>query len=290
MIKGMFLAFITIIIFFSAIILILSFTLYQFLYPSVYVESLEESGAFEYVEEQLGNQTAFIKTPEEGIEPVVEDLLGNTLSYVRSDTDELNLTVELDKEELRNFFLESMESVPVCQQNQTYSFDDLENLCRPPGIDEEAFLDELLESQNLSFFQNDTIDLAEVYGLEEGSEGKATLDRIRKIVSFYKIFVVFLLLIIGLLGVAIFKLEHKVKKFMYWFGPPLFLAGLTIVIAVLVSKAFLISYLPEIGVPLLPELIQSVANIIALRTIIFSSVMGALGACFMIAPFFIHQK
>jgi hypothetical protein len=287
------LVFIAIIIFFAALLLILSLTLYQFLYPSIYINTLEDSGAFEFLESQMMNGTNFIKTDERGIEPVFHEVLGNLLSYIRSDTNVLNLTVQIDKEALREFFLESVRNVTICAPNQTYSLDDLENICRPADKDMDLFLDEILESQNVTFLEGDTINLADIYGLEQGSDGQAALEKIRQYVLFFKIVVVALALFISLLAFFTLRLSKGTKGFMRWSGIPLLLAGLIVVLAVLIGNFVLNDYLAgmEVGeVPIFPDIIRSFADNVSFRIYLMSSMIGIMGLVLFTSSFLMPQN
>ena len=141
------LMFVTGIMAFVLVFFIIGLSLNSLLYPSPYIKSMHESGTFEYIEDQLKNTpgASFIKLPNGEVEPLVENLLTNLLSYIRSDSDELNLSVEVDKEKLRSFFLKGMENITVCSPEKLPDFENLEKLCLKVGQTRDDLLDELIE-------------------------------------------------------------------------------------------------------------------------------------------------
>ena len=211
----------------ATIFLLCAFTLFlivrTFLYPSVYVNSLEQSGVYQYLDENLGNTpgSTFIKIPPEGISLLVNGLVGNLLSYLRSDTDSLNLTVQLDRDKLRGFFLESIQNLSVCSDGVDPF--EAEEPCRPADRTPDEFLDDIIKEKNLTFFEGD-VDLAGVYGLDS-PESQKNLENLRWTISlFQKIFWVFAFGIL-ILFFLLFLVERSISKFVRVEGINIFAAG-----------------------------------------------------------------
>ena len=211
----------------AIIFLLCLFTLFlivrTFLYPSVYINSLEQSGVYQYLDENLGNNpgATFIEIPQDGIKLLVDGLVGNLLSYLRSDTDSLNLTVQLDKDKLRGFFLESIQNLSVCSDGVDPF--KAEEPCRPADKTPDEFLDDVIKEKNLTFFEGD-VDLAGVYGLDS-LESQINLENLRGIIAlFQKIFWVFTFGIL-ILFFLLFLVERNISKFVRVEGINIFAAG-----------------------------------------------------------------
>ena len=233
--KRVVLVVLAILLFLSSAIFLFSISAYSILYPDIYVEGLRKAGAFEYIGAGLEQVqgASFIKIPSEGIEAVVTPLLNNFLSYLRGDTDKLVLEVEIDSTKLKNFFLESVNKLPACKPGQSYSFEELDKMCKPEGISSETLLDMLFEYKKMNLFASNYTDLAPIYGIEYGSSGRARLDEIRGYIGYYKIglMITGLFILVLILGIY-FTSTRDLRKAMRFIGIPLILAGLIIFAAV----------------------------------------------------------
>ena len=240
--RKLLLSFLASLLFLVSFMFIFSISAYSLLYPETYIDGLREAGAFEYFESGLKQVpgASFIKIPQEGVEAVVTPLLSNFLSYLRSESDELSLKVEIDASKLRSFFIDSINKVETCKPLQEYSFDDLDNICRPSNISPDVFLDDLLEATNKSFFASNLSDLSYVYSIEEGSSGRAKLDEIRGYIQYYRLGMFFLAIIFLFLILAFYFVNSRdLAKTMRSVGVPVMLAGLLILISVLLGAGFL---------------------------------------------------
>lgn len=266
------------------IILSFSFTLNSLLYPQTYFQAFDKSGIYEYIENNLNASegTTFISMPN-GPKPVIETLFSNILSYLRSDTDTLNLTVKIDQEKLRNFFLNSVNNTKECLPNQD-PFNE-NNPCLPKGMNHSEFLDNFLESKNLSFFEKDTVDLTQIYGLEEGSKGKESLIQIREYIEKYKLAQWILWVLVIIFISFIYLLQQNKKKFFKTFGLILLISSLAILtIPYLINN--LSFNLPD---PLLVKLTQQTTKILINKLILFSSIMGIIAIISFIISFVIKN-
>lgn len=187
---------------FLIILLSFSFTLNSFLYPEIYFEALEASGVYNSIQNSVGSQELFfIVMPEEDPKGLVEDLFTKFMAYLRSETNSLELKVQIDQEKLRNFFIGQIGQLQQCTGNQD-PFND-ENPCLPRGMNVELYLDSYLKSKNLDFFNETEVDLVDIYGIQEGSEGRIAIDNLREKISYLKIAyllsIIFLIISISLI-------------------------------------------------------------------------------------------
>ncbi len=210
----------------STMLLIIGIFANSFLYPGIYAQSFEKSGLYRAIDENLENLPtgSFVIIPEGGSKVIIEEFLANILSYIRSDTDKLSLTLRIDQEELRNFFISEAEKIPVCRQNQD-PFADKENPCRPVASTPEEFMNDYFEENSIETPDTDVADLTKVYGLEEGSEGRETLNKLRSAVQIYKKALYLLAGIIILGIILIFLLARSFKSLFRWVGSISLIAG-----------------------------------------------------------------
>lgn len=259
----------------SLIIISITFTLNNFLYPPIYIAAFEQGGVYDYISDNLENAqvATFIAIPSEGPKPIIEGLLSNFLAYLRSDTDILNITVRVDTEKLRNFFISSFENVPTCAPNHNPFSQD--NPCLPAGKTADQFLDEFLAKKNLSFFDNDIVDLADIYGIESGSEGRKTLETAREYIQYYQTAKV-VGVILGLLIIFLLYLIQRKESLSFC---------RTIAISLFISALFLLSLvfltnnlLYEVNFldPTIESIVQSGASMLKYKLVLYSVIMLAV--------------
>ncbi len=221
----------------SIIAVSLALTLNTFLYPEIYLDAFEKGGVYEYISDNLDNSQAatFIEIPQGGPRALITPILTNFLAYLRSDTDVLNITVKVDTQKLRNFFLEGVNNLTVCTPNQN-PFNQ-EKPCLPSGQTPEEFLDEFLEERNLSFFEKDVVDLTGVYALEEGSKGRNALEKARNIIQDYQLSLWIAGMIIVILCAGIYLLKRPdTKGFYRSIGVTFCIAGISLILLIILFK------------------------------------------------------
>ncbi|MEK6844193.1 MAG: hypothetical protein AABX83_02085 [Nanoarchaeota archaeon] len=285
----------TLVVFISIItvFLLCLFTLFliirTFLYPSVYVHSLEQSGAYRFLDESLANTpgATFIKTPQEGVKLLVDGLVGNILSYLRSDTDSLNLTVQLDDNKLKGFFLESIKNLTVCSEGR----DPFEGEpCRPLDRTPEEFLDDVIKEKNLTFFDSTEVDLAGVYGLEKGSDGEKNLEKLRWAISlFQKIFWVFTFAIL-IFFFLLFLVERNIAKFVRMEGINIFAAGFIFIFSAKVFFSideFITQKVPGNSPQIVFSLVNTFLSNFASKVNLYGTIEIVIGMILFAVSFFI---
>lgn len=270
------------------ILISMSLTLNSFLYPQIYFKAFEVSGLYESIESNLQNaqDATFIKIPEEGPRPLVESLLSNLLSYMRSDTDDLTLEVKIDKDKLRNFFLDSINKTQECKKGQD-PFG--ENPCIPKGESPEQFLNEFLKERNFSFFEKDTVDLTTVYGIDPGSQGRKNLDNIRYYIGYYKYSIVILISLLIIFTSLLYLLEKpRTRKFLRVLGIVLIIPSL--IILLMITSINNLKLLSNINDPLVTSMISTVKSVLTDKFRIFFYSTLILGLVSIISSFFIIEK
>lgn len=262
------------------VILALSLTLSSFLYPPVYFQAFESAGVYSYIEQNIGNaESATFIDFQDGVKPTIERLFSNFLEYMRSDSDVLNLTVKIDKEKLRSFFLDAVTNVSECRQGQDPF--NKENPCLPRGMSSEQFLDYFLESNNLTFLDKDEVDLAQVYGIEQGSEGRESLDNARNYIKYYRLSSIIIAIVILTIWFLIFLLQRpNTRKVMRTISLTLIASSLILFLAV----KSITSLQDKINIqdPLLISLAQTVIGLVSSKLTIFTAISGIAGIILLI--------
>ncbi len=277
----------------TLVLLILGLAFNALLYPDIYIKSMHESGALEYATAQLENTpgATFIKMPSGGIEVLANKLITNLLAYLRSDTQDLNLTVEIDHLKLRAFFLQQMEIVPECTGGRQPDFENLDTLCRRSSQTKEALLDELLIAKNLPFFAQTSVDLASVYNLSEDSEGRAGLERVRKGIRIYEYALISGAILSLLMLLGIFFLErHRIRTFLLWAGVPILVAGVLLLILARLLVNYVPTVLPTLSLEVVSSLLIIVLHTILYRLSLYASILLGLGCVLIITACLVHAS
>jgi hypothetical protein len=279
---------ISIISVFLLILLSLSFTLNSFLYPDIYFKAFESGGFYTYLEENLQNSgTSTFIDFSGGVKPTVNKLFSNLLAYVRSDVDVLDLTIKVDQEKLRNFFLDSLGELKQCTTSQNpYNQN---NPCLPKGQSKEQFLDNFLRENNLPFFQSDTVDLAYVYGIEEGSASRENIDNLRRYIKYYSS-LKFILIILILICLALIYLLEKpsINKFFRVSGLNFIISSLFLFMAVFSLKNAQLPF--SLDDQFTSAIISTVKTVLTSKLLIYSIIIGIIGLISFISSFFVKSN
>ncbi len=272
----------------SIILFSLALTLNTFLYPEVYIKSFEEAGVYDFIQNNLDKAQAatFIAIPESGPKIIVENLLTNFLSYIRSDDKELNLTIKIDTQKLKNFFIESVEKTPFCQSSQQQI---PKEICRPQNQSAEEFLEEFLAEKNLSFFETDVVDLSNVYGLEKGSEGKIALDRIRYFIEIYqKTAFILGVIILAILMIMFFLKVNKPSSFIKLISLISITSGILIaMIAFSISKSM--TLIPQQSEIIVKTILDSIASPISSKLYLHAKILAGVGIILFFISFLVKK-
>jgi len=273
---------------FLLIILSLSFTLNYFLYPQIYLQTFEKAEVYKYINNNLEKSIGvnFIKISSEEFKPIIESLLSNFLSFMRSDTEDLNLTINIDVKTLEGILSNSLQNLKPCSKSQ-YSFD-IENPCIPKGKSAEQFLNEFIENSNQSLFEKNTIDLAKIYNFEENSENRESLDKIREYLQYYQILNIVLIIIILILFLSIFLLQKlNVKKLLMTTGKIFIISSIFILIIIYLLSNINLNFLSE---QLFIKLLNSIIVVLREKLILLASVMGIVGIILIISSLIIRNQ
>lgn len=272
---------------FLIILLAFSFTLNSFLYPKIYAEAFEKAGVYQYIDNNLekAQGASFIAFPD-GSKKVIDSLLSNFLEYLRSDTDNLNLSVQIDQQKLRDFFLDSVKNTSECKPNQD-PFG--QNPCLPKGKTSEVFLDEFLESKNLTFFESKDVDLTKIYRIEEQSEGRKSLDKIRDYIKYCLSSSIILSVIILVLISIIYLIERpNTNRFIMLISFIFFIPSIVLFTAAYTLGS--VNNLITLPDQLLIKLVNAVTTLLSKKLIFTAIISLVLSLALFIFSFVVKEK
>ena len=279
---------ISIILIFSLFLLSFSIILSSFLYPAIYTETFEKAGVYDFIENNLekSGSAIFIAIPN-GTRPLVEELLTNFLDYLRSDKNKLDLSVKIDTAKLNSFFTEPATALKQCAPNQD-PFNE-ENPCLPNGKNVSEFIGDFLRSKNLSFFEKDRVDLAEVYGINEGSEGREIIDNAREYITSFKFSqIIFTIFIIVSLYLIYLLQKPNIKKFFRTVSID-FIVIFTILTSIILAIKSIPEYLLTNNQALL-TILKAILSILNEKLFVHSGVVIAVAIILFIVSFIIKNK
>ena len=279
--------FLSLILIFSLFLFSFSLILSSFLYPTIYSETFEKAGVYEFIENNLdkSGSATFIATPN-GTKPLVKEILTNFLDYLRSDTDKLDMSVKIDTAKLNSFFTESAMGLKKCTQAQN-PFGD--NPCLPDGKNASEFVEEFLQSRNLSFFEKDRVDLAEVYGINEGSQGRESIDNIREYINYYKISQIILTIFIIVVLFLIYLIQRpNIRKFFRTIS-----INFAVLFVILISIIFAIKLISEslsISNQTIIPILTAILSILNYKLLIYSKVIITIAIILLAVSLTIGNK
>ena len=224
-------------------------------YARIYTDVLPEIEAVPdyYGDLQMSRQEAEELTaqifPPEWVQTQVESLLDNLFPWLRSDTDDLDMTIDLrpakqDAHSIVMAFLDhKVDTLPDCQPGQV---PDLSLVtqgvlpeCIPGDLDrntlKEQFMSDAMAFVDANIEQApDTLDLIDE-AKDEGETREQFLDEfdsprqiIKRIVDIPQ--AAFYVAMVAVLGIIVLLNLHRLKKILRWVGGTMFFSGLPLVV------------------------------------------------------------
>lgn len=257
------------------------------LYPDIYKDNLEKIEIYENFEEFIeleNDEMNFLFTDEDVARETIESFIESFLEYLRGESE--NVEIEIDTSFLRDFFIEEIEKIEVCEEDTFLelnmgNLEEIEEIedasktltCRPYEMSAEQFLDFLLEQTNTTdLFETISFDLLEV------TEDTENIDKLREGVSIYKKSLwisLFAILIFITLGFFINRNNKKIT--LKAFSLTFIISGIIIIILSISIRQFsfmIIEMFPEI-ISQLSEFIQLlIRSIISRKSLIGILTLG----------------
>ncbi|MBM3231820.1 hypothetical protein FJZ21_00375 [Candidatus Pacearchaeota archaeon] len=269
------------------LVLSFSFTLNSFLYSQIYFQALEESGVYESLQNGIGSEELFFIYMPNGPKALFEDLFSKLMSYLRLETDILELKVQINEEKLRNFFLDYIGTLQQCSGNQD-PFG--EEPCLPEGIDVETYLDLYIESKNLNFFDETEVDLVNIYGIEEGSEGRLAIDSLREKISYFKTAHIISFIILIFILSLIFLLQKNTRKFLRTIGVITIVPAFALYIAIYYLSILRSENILPLNDLLTLSIYNAVKEVLSNKLMVCMIILLVVGISSMVLSFVVKQK
>lgn len=258
--KGVLWVALSIILVVSILLSVTLLTANTLLYPDIYVKALGEGG-----NESDGN-----------FEEAVEETITNFLSYIRGETEELDLTLNIEGEELEDFLEAQIEGLPVCEEGQSYEED---YTCRPSDMSVEEVLDEILSNEEIEIPETQSVDLLETMNLDTSE-----LEQIRGAVRFYKMALYLFVFLSLVFAVLMFVAAKEIKKGAMALGTNLIITGLILFVSSLTLSTLVT---PSFGVEFLTSIINSVRGFVVSRQNLYGIILVVLGGLLVAGSVFL---
>ena len=280
LIKNIFIGVISLFLILSISLLIFSGGLNALLHPQVYENALKENNFYDTIDFSKVHGGEFIKMPN-GVEFLVDNLLENFFAYIRGETEEPNLTIQIDGENLRDFFKERMNEFPECGANEDAYDAEGNPKCRPPGKTTDEFLDDFLKSKNVTILGRESVDLSNVYNLQDEN-----ISRIRGFVKLFRLAFFGLIFFSAFLTVLIFILSlDSISSGMRTTGINFFIAGISVIPAGILIPKFLTEKISSINLPIAAGIAEQVVLGVISRINFYAYVAMGIGAALFAMSF-----
>ncbi|MBU2503463.1 MAG: hypothetical protein KJ879_00190 [Nanoarchaeota archaeon] len=273
----------------SVSLTVVLFSMNSLLYPEIYIENLEASGTYDYLDSAVENisgglmEINFLDIPEEGMKPMVDGALTNGLAYLRGDIDEFSVLVSVDGSGLKDFLASQMEEIPVCDDDESSIDLDGNAICRPAGESVSMFLDMMLIENGIDIPDQGYVDLAKVYDLQGGG-----IEEIKSYVGIYKTALYGSLILSLILITTIIFIPKEERKGLKVLGINLFISGILVTVSYLVATTFLNS--ASIQTEILMNFITGLMNDVLSKTILYGIIILVFGVAVFAMSFAIPEK
>ncbi|MBI2578715.1 MAG: hypothetical protein HYW26_03320 [Candidatus Aenigmarchaeota archaeon] len=250
------------------------------LYPDVYQQAMEKNDIYDMMQELLGKSGI---PPElfskEQMKSNIDRMLINLLAYMRSDTDELDLTLEIDPKLVKTLLASRISEYPICVPGQ----DPMKDNCRPAGMTSEQFLESGLAQKNVTLPEK--INLADTFFKDKNS-----VDQARAYVSMFRSATI-VLAIISLLCMALmyFLTRESLKSASKWLGSSLLISGATVIIAALLTNSAVEKMVAGSAATEFSGFIMDIVSSLTGTMMLYGGVVAALGIG-LLAFSFTHKE
>jgi len=216
MLKGVLLLVLSIVLILALLSFNIVFSINQLFYPDIYIQAFEKNDFYNNLGDMIGQGGDISDMPDS--KQIVDEKITNTLAYLRSETEELDLKITMNKENLKDAFKQTIQDLPQCETGEQPVANN-QVKCIPQGMDSSEFTDQIFSQQELSEEQME-YDLGEIFNKDN------ELEKFKGYISSSKI-IFYISIIIAILFISIIVFLQKVnpKKAMLWIGGDFFIAG-----------------------------------------------------------------
>lgn len=237
------------------------------LYPDVYKSAMEKNNIYDRVQDMLAKSGIppglFSK---EQVKSNTDRMLINLLAYIRSDTDELNLTLEIDPKLMKTLLASRISEYPICGPGQ----DPLKENCRPAGMTTEQLVEFGLAQKNATLPEK--VNLADTFF----KDGKG-INEARNAVGMLRTAIIVLIIISLLCMALMYMLAKEPKPAAKWIGSSLLLSGATVIIAALLTSGAVERMVAGSAAAEFSGFIMDVVSSLAGTMMLYGGAVAALG-------------
>ncbi|MDI6722230.1 MAG: hypothetical protein QMD97_01625 [Candidatus Aenigmarchaeota archaeon] len=255
-------------------IVMIGFAAMPLLQPEVYTTSFEKFGIYDKLPiVPAGYEEIFTK---DFVKENVNRIVVSGLAYIRGETNELDLSIPIDRNQIRAVVLQQINSIPECPTGVVPQNPQSPE-CLPKGYNRAQLADSALNSINIP----DKIDL-----LQAQPQIKQGIDQVKdKVVFLYKILYALLALSVILILLIILLTRHSLKSMLKWLGSALLLSGITVLAISFILTNLVISMiraqLGSSGIAI--SLISSILDVFAGSMRLYAAIITIIGAAMYLA-------
>ncbi len=239
------------------------------LYPGVYISAFEKEGIYDKLPQMLsengGVASLFTK---DFLKSNIDRMMANALAYIRGETDEPDISIEIDRNQIRSLLLARINEIPACPAGVTPTSQTSPE-CFPAGVSRAQFADATLNSAEIP----DKIDM-----LEALPQLKDAMDKFRSGVSIFWSALYGLAALSALLLLLMIFLTRKSAKYMpRWVGGTLAISGAT-----MVATSFVLTGIVTTALKSQLESSEAVLSLLAAVMDVFASSMMLYSAAVLL--------
>lgn len=191
------------------------------LYPEAYISAFEKEGIYDKLPQMLSENggVAGLFT-RDFLKSNIDRTLANALAYIRGESNEPDISIAIDRNQIRSLLLARINEIPQCPAGVTPTSQTAPE-CFPAGFNRAQFADATLNSAEIP----DKIDL-----LDAQPQLKDAMDKFRSGVGiFWSALYGLAALSALLLLLMIFLTRKSAKSMLRWVGSTLAISGATMV-------------------------------------------------------------
>jgi len=223
-------------IIFSLVTLTLLISLQSLLNVGTYTTALEDAGVYDFMEKQLSQGQSFI-VMNGGIRQEINNILSKILDYINGKANREDLTLTIDQEEIKRFYIQEASKIRICDVGETpWATEEIN--CRPANLTAEEAVDLYFQEMDIELpgGSGGKINLLDIYDRDGNIENIREAVRIQKIILYALI--IFILILAGLIMLIDKK---EIKKAYRTIGFDLVISGIIILSIVYTLRNYLIN-------------------------------------------------
>lgn len=280
--RGVVLFFLSLLLAVSLALTIIGLQGFTLLSADTYLPALEKNDFYTQLAGSFGENDNFFIRNNESLRLLFENALTSAFDYINGRTDTLNLTIDLQSQDLRKIIVDEIGRLPVCDEMEQ------DQLCRPQNLSAEEAYDLALREGRIPAAQT-SVDLGP-YINQNGS-----LNTVRERVDTYKTAVYSVVSLSIVLIVLILLIGWKTQsRGLRNVGVPIFLSGIGILIGAYLG--FSIAFQAISSAELLEgnfspiAILNDILDVLKTRLFISAFILILVGIVLFVSSFIFKRK